>query len=83
MNELVEQALLLTRWTSCLIGDEASAAEAVPESWLQQARELAFLFNADKRYHEEFQGFDQRYENGDDVIRRDDATTFFLPVAKI
>ena len=36
----------------------------VPEEWLEMYKNIAFPFNPDKRYHEEFEGFDAQYESG-------------------
>lgn len=52
---------------SCLIYGEATAQQMVPSEWLDKMRNLVFLFNSAKRYHEEYEGFDEEYESGLDV----------------
>ena len=36
----------------------------MPDSWLDNMRDLVFLYNEEKRYHEEYQGFDDDLVNG-------------------
>ena len=38
--------------------------ELVPQQRLEKYKNISFLFNPDKRYHEEFEGFDAEYESG-------------------
>ena len=38
--------------------------ELVPQQWLEQYKNISFPYNPDKRYHEEFEGFDAEYEFG-------------------
>ena len=39
------------------------AADVVPEEWIQKMKNLAFPYQKDKRYHEEYQGFDDKYSS--------------------
>ena len=38
--------------------------ELVPQQWLEKYKNISFPYNPDKRYHEEFEGFDAEYESG-------------------
>ena len=35
-----------------------------PKKWLEKYKNISFPFNPDKRYHEEFEGFNTEYESG-------------------
>ena len=36
----------------------------MPQKWLEKYKNISFPFNVEKRYHEEFEGFDSEYESG-------------------
>ena len=54
-NLLANYAVNTARWTQCLVSDEVTAEETVPEEWLQKVKNLVFLFNREHRYHEEYE----------------------------
>ena len=43
---------------------EVQSEQMVPEEWLEKMKNLVFPFNTEKRYHEEYEGFDEEYVNG-------------------
>ncbi|XP_059096648.1 protein-glucosylgalactosylhydroxylysine glucosidase-like [Tigriopus californicus] len=63
-NLIANYAVNTARWTECLISGSAMASQSVPDVWLERMKNLVFLFNKDKRYHEEYEGFDMEYESG-------------------
>ena len=63
-NLVANLAVNTGRWSTCLAYGEATSIEEVPEAWLEKVKNLVFLFNKDKRYHEEYEGFDDEYETG-------------------
>lgn len=63
-NLVANLAVNTARWTNCLLNGESSAEAAVPDAWLEKMKNLAFLYNEEKRYHEEFEGFDEELDNG-------------------
>ena len=63
-NLVANLAVNTARWTNCLLNGEADAEVAVPDAWLEKMKNLAFLYNEEKRYHEEFEGFDEELDNG-------------------
>ena len=63
-NLVANLAVNTARWTECLLNGEAAAETAVPDAWLEKMKNLVFLFNGEKRYHEEFEGFDDELVNG-------------------
>lgn len=63
-NLIANYAVNTARWTECLINGPSMASQSVPDSWLEKMKNLVFLFNEDKRYHEEYEGFDLEFETG-------------------
>ena len=63
-NLVANYAVNTARWTTCLLTDEINAAIEVPDEWLEKMKNLVFLYNRNKRYHEEYEGFDEQYVTG-------------------
>jgi trehalose/maltose hydrolase-like predicted phosphorylase len=63
-NAVANLAVSTARWTTCLAEGSASAANKVPNEWLDKVFNLTFVYNEEKRYHEEFEGFDELLTNG-------------------
>lgn len=63
-NLVANLAVNTARWTDCLLNGEAAAETAVPDAWLEKMKNLVFLYNEEKQYHEEFEGFDDQLVNG-------------------
>ena len=57
-------AVNTARWTSCLLFGPSTAETLVPDAWLNKTKNLAFLYNSAKRYHEEYEGFDADLTGG-------------------
>ena len=54
-NLLANYAVNTARWTECLVSDETTSQETVPDAWLEKMKNLVFLFNEEHRYHEEYE----------------------------
>ncbi len=67
-NLLANLAVNTARWTTCLAEGESSAANTIPDSWLDKVENLVFMYNEEYRYHEEFEGFDEEYRTGNTVV---------------
>ena len=63
-NVVANLAVNTARWTSCLANGSDHALDTVPEAWLDKMADLVFPFNAEKRYHEEYEGFNDQLETG-------------------
>ncbi len=63
-NMVANMAVSTARWTTCLALGEDASEEEVPDEWLDKMRNLVFLYNEEKEYHEEFEGFDEQYTTG-------------------
>ena len=63
-NLVANLAVNTARWTNCLLNGESAAEVNVPDSWLEKMKNLAFPYNEEMRYHEEFEGFDDELDNG-------------------
>ena len=63
-NTVANFAVSTARWAACLAFGEDASVEEIPEAWLEKMANLTFLFNAEKRYHEEYEGFDAEKEAG-------------------
>ena len=55
-NLMANYAIHTARWTDCLAGEDET--ETVPDRWLNVAENLVVVYNREKRYHEEFEGYD-------------------------
>ena len=64
-NMVANLAVNTARWTTCLISGEATSEAQVPDDWLDKMKNLVFLYNAEKEYHEEFEGFDEQFTTGE------------------
>jgi len=63
-NFVANYAVNTARWTTCLAEGESAARAAIPDEWLEKMENLVYTYNADKRYHEEYQGFDNEITSG-------------------
>ena len=59
-NLMANYAIHAARWTACLAGRDPEAS--VPDRWLNVAQKLVFTFSEEKRYHEEFEGYNEEVE---------------------
>jgi trehalose/maltose hydrolase-like predicted phosphorylase len=63
-NLVANLAVSTARWTSCLTNGLEDSVSTVPDEWLDKMADLVFTFNAERRYHEEYEGFNQQLETG-------------------
>jgi len=63
-NAVANLAVSTARWTTCLSEGPEAAEAAIPNEWLERVKNLVFVFNEKKRYHEEYEGFDDQYSTG-------------------
>ncbi len=63
-NMVANLAVSTARWTTCLADGQAASEQEIPDEWMDKMKNLVFLYNADKEYHEEFEGFDEQYTSG-------------------
>ena len=63
-NLVANYAVSTSRWAECLAYGPDFSEENTPQEWLDKMRDLTFLYNKEKRYHEEYEGFDEDYETG-------------------
>ena len=60
-NAVAFHAVYFASYAACLAGRNSSD---VPEEWKNIVSNLTFTYNYQKKYHEEFQGFDQLNATG-------------------
>ena len=60
-NAVAFHAVYFASYSACLAGRNSSD---VPEEWKDIVSNLTFTYNSQKKYHEEFQGFDQLNTTG-------------------
>ena len=60
-NTLASLSVHFARYSSCLAGRDA--VEDVPDSWLDTVQRLVFPFNTARRYHEEYEGYEEDVQN--------------------
>ena len=67
-NVVANLAVNTARWTSCLADGADQSVSVIPEEWLDKMADLVFMFNEEKRYHEEYEGFNEQLETGEAVL---------------
>ncbi len=72
-NLVANLAVNTARWATCLASGEGEAITVIPEEWLYKMSNLVFLFNEDRRYHEEYEGFNEQYQTGEKLRQAIDA----------
>ena len=59
-NIVASYATHYARYAACLSGNN-DYESLVPDSWLNVVQNLVFPYNPPKRYHEEYEGYDEEY----------------------